>query len=178
LRFSTNRSESADPSRPPAPEGTRPAAATGRAIPRNGSLFHSLGGPGSCALNGLRLSLDSEEQMISGAHIVVYSKNAEADRAFFRDVLGFKSVDAGHGWLIFALPPAEAAVHPSDASAAHELYFMCDDLKVEMTSLEEKGIECSEVQEQRWGSITKMRLPGGGEVGLYQPNHPTALDLK
>ena len=122
--------------------------------------------------------LGSEEQMISGAHIVVYSKNAEADRAFFRDVLGFKSVDAGHGWLIFALPPGEAAVHPSDESGAHELYFMCDDLKVEMTSLEEKGVECSQVQEQRWGSITKMRLPGGGEVGLYQPKHPTALDLK
>jgi catechol 2,3-dioxygenase-like lactoylglutathione lyase family enzyme len=116
--------------------------------------------------------------MISGAHIVVYSKNAEADRAFFRDVLGFKSVDAGHGWLIFALPPGEVAVHPSDASGAHELYFMCDDLKVEMTSLAEKGVECSKVQEQRWGSITKMRLPGGGDVGLYQPKHPTALDLK
>ena len=116
--------------------------------------------------------------MISGAHIVVYSKNADADRAFFRDVLGFKSVDAGHGWLIFALPPGEAAVHPSDESDAHELYFMCDDLKVEMTSLEKKGVECSKVQEQRWGSITKMRLPGGGEVGLYQPKHPTALDLK
>jgi catechol 2,3-dioxygenase-like lactoylglutathione lyase family enzyme len=138
----------------------------------------SFGKVGKPRAEGLRLLLDLEEQMISGAHIIVYSKNAEADRAFFRDVLGFKSVDAGHGWLIFALPPAEAAVHPSDASGAHELYFMCDDLKVEMTSLEEKGIECSEVQEQRWGSITKMRLPGGGEVGLYQPKHPTALDLK
>jgi catechol 2,3-dioxygenase-like lactoylglutathione lyase family enzyme len=137
-----------------------------------------LGRSGSHARESLRMLLDSEEQMISGAHIVVYSKNAEADRAFFRDVLGFKSVDAGHGWLIFALPPGEAAVHPSDASGAHELYFMCDDLKVEMTSLEEKGVECSKVQEQRWGSITKMRLPGGGEVGLYQPKHPTALDLK
>jgi catechol 2,3-dioxygenase-like lactoylglutathione lyase family enzyme len=119
-----------------------------------------------------------EEQMISGAHVVVYSKNAEADRVFFRDVLGFKSVDAGHGWLIFALPPGEAAVHPSDESRADELYFMCDDLKVEMASLKKKGVECSKVQEQRWGSITKMRLPGGGEVGLYQPKHPTALDLK
>jgi catechol 2,3-dioxygenase-like lactoylglutathione lyase family enzyme len=119
-----------------------------------------------------------EEQMISGAHVVVYSKNAEADRVFFRDVLGFKSVDAGHGWLIFALPPGEAAVHPSDESRAHELYFMCDDLKVEMASLKKKGVECSKVQEQRWGSITKMRLPSGGDVGLYQPKHPTALDLK
>jgi catechol 2,3-dioxygenase-like lactoylglutathione lyase family enzyme len=122
----------------------------------------------------LSMATRLEEQMISGAHIVVYSKNAEADRAFFRDVLGFKSVDAGHGWLIFALPPGEAAVHPSAESGAHELYFMCDDLKVEMAFLKKKGVECSEVQEQRWGSITKMRLPGGGEVGLYQPKHPTA----
>jgi catechol 2,3-dioxygenase-like lactoylglutathione lyase family enzyme len=116
--------------------------------------------------------------MISGAHVIVYSEDAEADRAFFRDILGFKSVDAGHGWLIFALPPAEAAVHPSDESSAHELYFMCDDLKAEMASLAKKGVQCSEVQEQRWGSVTKMRLPGGGEVGLYQPKHPTALALK
>ena len=119
-----------------------------------------------------------EGQMISGAHVIVYSKNAEADRAFFRDVLGFKSVDAGHGWLIFALPPGEAAVHPSDDSGAHELYFMCDDLKAEMASLAKKGVKCSEVLEPRWGSITKMRLPGGGEVGLYQPKHPTAVALK
>jgi catechol 2,3-dioxygenase-like lactoylglutathione lyase family enzyme len=116
--------------------------------------------------------------MISGAHVIVYSKDAEADRAFFRDVLGFKSVDAGHGWLIFALPPAEAAFHPADQpGAAHELYLMCDDLKVEITSLAKKGVKCSAVQEARWGSITKMQLPGGGEVGLYQPKHPTALGL-
>jgi catechol 2,3-dioxygenase-like lactoylglutathione lyase family enzyme len=116
--------------------------------------------------------------MISGAHVVVYGKNAEADRAFFRDVLGFKSVDAGHGWLIFALPPAEAAFHPSDENGVHELYLMCDDLKAEMASLAKKGVKCSEVQEARWGSITKMRLPSGGEVGLYQPKHPTVLGLK
>jgi len=116
--------------------------------------------------------------MIFGAHAIVYSKNAEADRAFLRDILGFKSVDAGHGWLIFALPPAEAAVHPADENGAHELYFMCDDLKAEMDSLAEKNVICSEVQEQRWGSITKMQLPGGGEIGLYQPRHPTALGLK
>ena len=115
--------------------------------------------------------------MISGAHVIVYSKNAEADRAFFRDVLGLKSVDAGHGWLIFALPPAEAAFHPSEESV-HELYFMCDDLKAEVASLGKMGVECSEVREARWGSITKMRLPGGGNVGLYQPKHPTALGLK
>ena len=119
-----------------------------------------------------------EGKMISGAHVIVYSKNAEADRAFFRDVLGFKSVDAGHGWLIFALPPGEAAIHPSDESGSQELYFMCEDLKTEMASLANKGVKCSKVQEPRWGSITKMRLPGVGEVGLYQPKHPTALALK
>jgi len=78
--------------------------------------------------------------MFSGAHVILYSKNAEADRAFFRDVLGFRSVDAGHGWLIFALPPAEAAVHPSDASLAHELYFMCDDLSAEISALAQKAL--------------------------------------
>ena len=115
--------------------------------------------------------------MISGTHVILYSKDAEADRAFFRDVLEFKFVDLGHGWLIFALPPAEAAVHPSE-EGAHELYFMCDDLKAEMASLARKGVNCSKVEEARWGSITKMELPGGGNVGLYQPKHPTALGLK
>ena len=98
-------------------------------------------------------------------------------RVFFRDVLGFKSVDAGHGWLIFPLPPGEAAFHPSTHNGPHELYFMCDDLKAEMASLAKKGVKFSEVQEARWGSITQMRLPGGGTVGLYQPNHATALGL-
>jgi catechol 2,3-dioxygenase-like lactoylglutathione lyase family enzyme len=116
--------------------------------------------------------------MIFGAHTVVYSKDAEADRAFFRDVLGLKSVDAGHGWLIFALPPAEAAVHPADTNGPHELFFMCDDLKAEMASLAKANVSCSEVEEARWGSITHLRLPGGGQVGLYQPKHPTALDLR
>lgn len=115
--------------------------------------------------------------MISGAHIVVYSKNAEADRAFFRDVMGFKSVDAGHGWLIFALPPAEAAFHPSEDHTVHELYFLCDDLKAEMASLAKKNVKFSKVEEARWGSITKMSLPGGGQVGLYQPKHPLAIGL-
>jgi catechol 2,3-dioxygenase-like lactoylglutathione lyase family enzyme len=114
--------------------------------------------------------------MISGAHIIVYSKDAEADRAFFRDVLGFKSVDAGHGWLIFALPPAEAAFHPGE-NGAHELYFMCDDLKAEIGSLAKNQVRCSEIKAERWGSVTKIQLPGGGEVGLYQPKHPTALKL-
>lgn len=115
--------------------------------------------------------------MISGSHVVIYSKNAEADRAFFRDVLGFKSVDAGHGWLIFALPPAEVAFHPSE-EAAHELFFMCDDLRAEISSLAAQGVRCTEVEEARWGSITTVGLPGGGHIGLYQPKHPTALALK
>ena len=116
--------------------------------------------------------------MITGAHVIVYSKNAGADRAFFRDVLGFKSVDAGRGWLVFALPPAEAAFHPSEENGVHELYFMCDSLKNEMDSLAKKGVKCTKVHEERWGSITKMQLPGGGKIGLYEPRHPTALGLK
>ena len=116
--------------------------------------------------------------MISGAHVVVYSKNAQADRAFFRDVLGFQSVDAGDGWLIFALPPEEAAVHPSDENGVHELYLMCQDLKAEIASLVKKNVKCSKIEEARWGSITKIPLPGGGKVGLYEPKHPTALGLK
>ena len=110
--------------------------------------------------------------MIFGAHVIVYSKDAEADRAFFRDALGFNSVDAGGGWLIFALPPGEAAFHPSDANGSHELYFMCKRLKAEVAALAKKGVKCSTVQEPRWGAVTKMRLPGGGEVGLSQPKHP------
>jgi catechol 2,3-dioxygenase-like lactoylglutathione lyase family enzyme len=114
--------------------------------------------------------------MIFGAHVIVYSRDAEADRAFMGEVLGFPSVDAGHGWLIFALPPSELAVHPAEESAS-ELYLMCDDLAVEMRALGERGVQCSDVEEARWGSVTRIRLPGGGEVGLYQPKHPTALAL-
>ncbi len=115
--------------------------------------------------------------MISGAHVIVYTKDAEADRAFFRDVLGFKSVDAGHGWLIFALPPGEAAFHPSEKNGPHELYFISDNLNSEMAALAKKGVTCSAVHEERWGSITRIPLPSGGEIGLYQPKHPTALNL-
>jgi catechol 2,3-dioxygenase-like lactoylglutathione lyase family enzyme len=113
--------------------------------------------------------------MIFGAHVIVYSKDATADRAFLRDVLGLSFVDAGHGWLIFGLPPAEVAVHPTEENDGHEFYFMCDDLIAEISALGKKGILCSEVQEARWGSITHIRLPGGGDVGLYQPKHPMAL---
>ncbi|MEO8218047.1 MAG: extradiol dioxygenase [Acidobacteriota bacterium] len=115
--------------------------------------------------------------MISGAHVIVYSTDAEADRAFFRDILGFPSVDAGHGWLIFALPPSEAAFHPADENNRHELYFMCDDLHAEMKSLAARNVKCGEVEEARWGSITKITLPGGGSIGLYQPKHPTAIAM-
>ena len=87
-------------------------------------------------------------------------------------------MDAGHGWLIFALPPAEAAFHPGEKNSIHELYLMCDDLKAEMAALAKKNVKCSEIHEERWGSITKIRLPGGGDVQLYQPKHPTALGMK
>ncbi|HVS47697.1 MAG TPA: extradiol dioxygenase [Candidatus Dormibacteraeota bacterium] len=113
--------------------------------------------------------------MIFGAHVIVYSNDATADRDFFRQILGLSSVDAGHGWLIFALPPAEVAVHPAEENVGNELYFMCDDLKAEVRALEGKGVRCSEVEEARWGSVIRVRLPGGGEVGLYQPKHPSPL---
>ncbi|HMI52717.1 MAG TPA: hypothetical protein VK525_14460 [Candidatus Saccharimonadales bacterium] len=115
--------------------------------------------------------------MIAGAHVVICSKDADADRAFFRDTLGFESVNAGRGWLIFALPPAEAAFHPAEENDRHELYFMCANLPEEMTALAKRGVHCSEILDARWGLITKVRLPGGGEVGLYQPKHPTMLKV-
>jgi len=113
--------------------------------------------------------------MITGTHVIVYSKDAEADRKFFRDVLNFHFVDAGHGWLIFALPAAEAAFHPDGKNDRHELYFMCDDLKSTMASLQSKKVQCGPVHEERWGSVTFIALPGGGKIGLYQPKHPTAI---
>ena len=126
--------------------------------------------------------------MIIGAHILVYSRDADADRAFFRDILGFKHVDAGHGWLIFALPASEAAVHPAAGEpgathAGHEiltshLYLMCDDLQATIASLATKNVSCTEVATERWGIRTTVRLPSGGELGLYQPTHPTALGLR
>ena len=115
--------------------------------------------------------------MINGAHVIIYSRDAEADRAFFRDVLEYPHVDAGHGWLIFKLPPAEVAVHPADTES-HELFLMCDDLDQTIADLKAKGVEFVQpVQEERWGVLTSIRLPGGGEVGLYQPLHERAHDL-
>jgi len=115
--------------------------------------------------------------MIFGAHVVLFSKDADADRAFFRDVLKLDSVDAGHGWLIFKMPPGELAVHPAESNSSHELYLLCDDLKAEMQGLVAKGVHCSDVHEERWGSITKIRLPGGSDLGLYQPKHLMALEI-
>ena len=116
-----------------------------------------------------------DKHVVFGAHVIVYSKDAEADRAFLAEVFGFESVDAGGGWLIFALPPAEVAVHPAEASGA-ELYLMTDDLSAEMRSLADRGVVCSEVEEARWGSVTQVPLPGGGTIGLYQPRHPVAIE--
>jgi catechol 2,3-dioxygenase-like lactoylglutathione lyase family enzyme len=115
--------------------------------------------------------------MISGTHVVINSTDAEADRAFFRDVLDFKHVDAGHGWLIFALPKSEAAFHPAEKSGGHALYLMCDDLKTEIASLAKQGVKCTNIQEARWGSITEITLPSGGRMSLYQPKHPRPEDL-
>ena len=111
--------------------------------------------------------------MITGAHAIVYSRDADADRAFFRDVLGFPSVDAGGGWLIFALPPAELAAHPADAGGRHELYLMCDEIESTVADLQAKGVEfTAPVSDEGFGRLTSLKLPGGGELGLYEPRHP------
>jgi len=105
--------------------------------------------------------------MISGAHAILFSEDADADRAFFKDVLKFDHVDAGGGWLIFALPPAELAVHPGPDK--HQLYLMCDDIHATAAELGLTG----EISDQGWGLVTSLKLPGGGELGLYEPKHPT-----
>ena len=114
--------------------------------------------------------------MITGAHVVLFSRDAEADRVFLSETLGLSSVDAGGGWLLFALPPAEAAVHPADSSGA-ELFFMCDDLSAEIATPARRGVGCSEPQSERWGTVTRITLPSGGSIGLYQPRHPVAAGL-
>jgi catechol 2,3-dioxygenase-like lactoylglutathione lyase family enzyme len=113
--------------------------------------------------------------MLTGAHMVIYSRNAEADRAFFRDLLGLPSVDAGHGWLIFGVPAAEVAFHPHDRNDQHELFFICDNLKATMAALQRKGVCFGDVAEERWGMRTSVSLPGGGKLGLYQPKHPVTF---
>jgi catechol 2,3-dioxygenase-like lactoylglutathione lyase family enzyme len=115
--------------------------------------------------------------VIRGAHTILYSSDADADRAFLRDVLGFPHVDAGDGWLIFRLPPGEVAVHPAETSGAVELYLVCDDVEVTVAELTAAGVRFEEpVSDQGWGRLTTLRLPGGGRIGLYEARHPTAFD--
>ena len=121
--------------------------------------------------------------MILGIHALLYTPQAAQVRSFFSDVLGFQSVDAGHGWLIFALPPAELGIHPSEAGSegatAQELYLMCDNIDTTMADLSAKGVEFARpVTEAGFGRMTAITLPGGGELGLYEPRHPTALHLR
>ena len=120
--------------------------------------------------------------MIRGAHVLLFSKDADADRAFVQNVLQFRAVDAGHGWLIFALPPSEMAVHPADVQDGTgvpelqaSLYLMCSDIRAFIKSMEAKEVLCSSIVTERWGLRTSMRLPSGGELGVYQPTHPTAI---
>ena len=113
--------------------------------------------------------------MITGAHAIVFTTEADGARDFFRDKLGFSSVDAGGGWLIFALPPAELGIHPSEAGSHQELYLLCDDIEATMEDLRAKGVEFTQpVSDQRWGLVTAMKIPGG-ELSLYEPRHPTAI---
>jgi len=109
--------------------------------------------------------------MITGAHSILYSTNSDADRAFLRDVLQFPSVDVGGGWLIFGLPPSEVAVHPSDENDVHELYLMCDDIEAFVAEMKKHQVETSPVENQGWGLITHITLPGGGKLGVYEPRH-------
>jgi hypothetical protein len=109
--------------------------------------------------------------MITGAHAIIYSKKPEADRAFLRDVLGLPHVDIGDGWLIFGLPPAELAVHPSAQNNVHEIYLTCKDINVFLAAMKKKDVACSSVQTLSWGKRTQVRLPGGGTLGVYQPLH-------
>jgi hypothetical protein len=109
--------------------------------------------------------------MITGAHSIIYSKDPDADRNFFRDVLQLTKVDVGHGWLIFGLPPAEIAVHPSDQNDIREFYLMCDDIEAFIAEMKAKKVVCGEVQDMGWGLLSQLTLPGGGKLGVYQPRH-------
>jgi predicted enzyme related to lactoylglutathione lyase len=116
--------------------------------------------------------------MINGGHVIIYSADPEADRAFFADVLAYPHVDTGGGWLIFKLPPAEIAMHPPAGAASQEFFFMCDDIDATMKEMATKGAEFPyPVTEERWGRLTRLRLPSGSELGIYEPRHPRATDL-
>ena len=111
--------------------------------------------------------------MINAVHSILYARDAEAAREFFADVLGLRSVDAGGGWLIFALPPAELAVHPAEGEARQELYLMTDDLEATLVLLRERGVRvASEPSDQGWGMLASVEVPGFGPIGLYEPRHP------
>ena len=109
--------------------------------------------------------------MIDGAHAIIYSKDADADRAFLKDTLGLKGIDVGGGWLIFGLPPAEVAVHPHEKNDLHELFFLCADIKTFMSEMKKRKVPVTPVKTERWGFITQMTLPGGGKIGVYEPRH-------
>ena len=113
--------------------------------------------------------------MITGAHAIIFSDKSDEVRAFLRDLIGLRSVDAGRGWLLFALPPAELAVHPADGGGRQELYLMCDDLEATIAELGAKGVEFGPVSDQGWGRLSSIKLPDGAELALYQPRHPTAI---
>jgi predicted enzyme related to lactoylglutathione lyase len=117
--------------------------------------------------------------VINGVHALIYAKDADKTRAFFHDVLKLRSVDAGHGWLIFALPPAELGIHPADGKQRHELYLMCHDVEATVKELKGKGVEFGRpIKDEGFGRVTAIKVPGGGELGLYEPRHPTALSKK
>ena len=109
--------------------------------------------------------------MLIGAHAIIYSKDADADRAFLKDVLRFSHVDVGGGWLIFGLPPSEVAVHPGETNGEHELYLLCDDVAAFVADMKKKGVACTPVADRRWGLLTELTLPGGGKLGVYEPRH-------
>jgi catechol 2,3-dioxygenase-like lactoylglutathione lyase family enzyme len=117
--------------------------------------------------------------MINGAHIILYSTDAEADRVFIRDVLGFAGIDVGGGWLIFKLPPAEIAVHPTDGLGKHECFLMCDDIEKTLADLTARGVTISHaVSDQGWGLLASIKLPSGSDLSIYQPRHPIAYNLE
>jgi hypothetical protein len=116
--------------------------------------------------------------MIIGAHSIIYSKKPDADREFLRDVLKMPNVDVGGGWLIFGLPPSEVAVHPSEENDVHEFYLMCEDVKAFVKEMKKRKIECEPIQSMGWGSLTQVKLPGGGKLGVYQPRHARPKAMK
>jgi len=118
--------------------------------------------------------------MINGGHVIIYSTDSEADRAFLRDVLELPSVDVGDGWLIFGLPPSEVAVHPSDNNGVQEFFLMCADIQAFVTAMNERDIDCEAVEDHGWGLLSRLTLPGGGKLKVYEPRHerPPAVDAE